>query len=152
MAMWSVHDNHVISAWSVTWLVHDLSLDQCMISHEISSCAVMLSMHETQRDQCMISHVIMACAVMWSVHDRQTNINTRYLILNISQFTWIWNLFRLIFLVFRIVWFSSAYFFRPIKLEFTYNFNNIIRKKQKTYAETYINTDRQRSYSLPFEI
>ena len=39
-------------------------------------------------------------------------------------------------------------FFRPIKLELIYNFNNIIRKKQKIY----INTDRQRSYSFLFEI
>ena len=36
---------------------------------------------------------------------------------------------------------SPLLFFRPIKLEFIYNFNNIIRKK--TYIETYINPDRQ---------
>ena len=40
----------------------------------------------------------------------ETNINTRYLMLTISQFTWIWYSFRLISLVFRIVWFVSAYF------------------------------------------
>ena len=29
--------NYVISAWSVTWSVHDQSRDQCMISHVISA-------------------------------------------------------------------------------------------------------------------
>ena len=45
------------------------------------------------------------------VYIRLANIYTKYLILNISQFMWIWNSFRLISLVFRIVWFVSAYFF-----------------------------------------
>ena len=39
-------------------------------------------------------------------------------------------------------------FFRPIKLELIYNFNNIIRKKKKTYTETYINTDIQTDRDL----
>ena len=47
----------------------------------------------------------------------ETNINTRYLMLTISQFTWIWYSFRLISLVFRIVWFVRAYFsFNSVQL------------------------------------
>ena len=82
--------------------------------------------------------------ILLSLLHLQTKINTRYLILNISQFTWIWNLLRLIFLLFRIAWFVSAYF-RPIKLELIYNFNNIIRKK---YTEIYINSYRQTDRDL----
>ena len=33
IATWSVHDSHVICAWSVMWSVHDQLPDQCMISH-----------------------------------------------------------------------------------------------------------------------
>ena len=78
-----------------------------------------------------------------SILDQQTNIKTRYLILIISQFMWTWNSFRLISLVFRIIWFVSAYLFflRPIRLELIYKlisaFSNIIQKT-KTHRHTYI--------------
>ena len=40
-----------------------------------------------------------------------TLISGTNLMLNISQFTHTWNLFSLISLVFKIVWFVSAYFY-----------------------------------------
>ena len=71
-----------------------------------------------------------------SVLDRSTNINIRYLILNISQFTWTWNSFRLISLIFRIIWFVSAYFFfkvSSIRAHLQTNLSNIIQKNKDTH-------------------
>ena len=67
---------------------------------------------------------------------RSTNINIRYLILNISQFTWTWNSFRLISLIFGIIWFVSAYFFfkvSSIRAHLQTNLSNIIQKNKHTH-------------------
>ena len=90
----------------------------------------------------------------WYGH--RPNINIRYLILNVSQFTWTWNSFRLISLVFRIVWFVSAYIFfflRSIQLELIYKLiSAILFKKTKIHTETYIYPNRhKRSYSFVFQ-
>ena len=77
IATWSVHDSHVISAWSVTWYVCDKPRDQCMLStcsvqdsHVISSWLFTWSVHDQSRDTCVISHRVSAWWAMWSVQDQ----------------------------------------------------------------------------------
>ena len=75
--------------------------------------------------------------------------------MNISQFIRTWNSFRLISLVFRIIWSVSTYFLRAIILELIYKLilaiSNSI-KKTKTHTETYIYPNRhKRSYSFVFQ-
>ena len=59
---------------------------------------------------------------------------------------WTWNLFNLIFLIFRIVWFVPM----PIKLEFIYKLTSVILSKdQGTHWDIYIQIDATRNLA-PF--
>ena len=85
-----------------------------------------------------------------------------YQVVNTEYFPvqWTWNSFRLISLVFIIIWFVSAYFFkRPIKLQLIYKqisaISNIFPKKKPktkeikhTLIHTYIQIDTRDPIAL----
>ena len=58
IATWSVYDNHVISAGSVTWYVCDQPPDQCMMSQVISAGLITWSVHDQSRDQYMCNWIL----------------------------------------------------------------------------------------------
>ena len=62
---WATSLSQMISAWSITWSVHDQPHDRCMISHVIIPWRATWAVHDQSRDQCMISHVISAWSVKW---------------------------------------------------------------------------------------
>ena len=68
--------------------------------------------------------------------------------MNISQFTWIWNSFWLISLVFRTVWFVSTYFSLGQLNQNSFTTSAILLKKTKRHTETCINPDRQTDRDL----
>ena len=58
---------HEITAWSVTWSVHDQPRDQCMVRHVNSVWSATWTVHAQSRDQALLSCVITVCSSAWQL-------------------------------------------------------------------------------------